>query len=204
MLQNLPFPRDLIDLIQKKTTIQTFKKGDLILGDSHSLIDTSVILLSGACKTATVLNNKKTHLYCVEANPESPKLLFCSDLNKITDINFSITSLINCDVIFIPHNFIIEWAIRFTEFDFLIKEGLRYIFLNILNEMKNISSFSLEDRLIKYLKYKTSFYDDNEIKIPLSEISEDLNFSREAISRSLRKLEEKNLIIKKPRSIIVF
>jgi Mn-dependent DtxR family transcriptional regulator len=62
---------------------------------------------------------------------------------------------------------------------------------------------SIENRLLKYLKTISNILEDKELYLPLNTIAKDLNYSRETISRGLKKLEEMNELIKKNRSILL-
>lgn len=60
---------------------------------------------------------------------------------------------------------------------------------SLLHTLDAIAFYSLDDRLLKYLKDRSSALHKSEFSITHSEIAKELNSSREAVSRLLKKLE---------------
>lgn len=200
MLKNLPFTKEVINLFENHGDILYYKKGDL-LQNCYKFNNGVCILLSGIVKISINIRNKRTLLYYIESN-NSQIMNYTNSPNIPTDEICSIV-LEDSTLIRVPNSLFLEWTNTHAELGDFMVSSFQYHYLSIINKMEEISNHSLESNLLNYLKTKSKLYCKSEIKIPLLEISEDLNFSREAISRGLKTLEINNKIIRKTRSIIL-
>ena len=67
-------------------------------------------------------------------------------------------------------------------------------FQELFNALDNIAFLRMDERLLKYLANKSKTLESKELEITHQEIARELNASREAVSRLLKKLERANLI----------
>ncbi|PKH52337.1 hypothetical protein CXF68_17270 [Tenacibaculum sp. Bg11-29] len=200
MLENLPLSKEVIDLFKKHGKILHYKKGSLL--PNCSRFDKDVcILLSGIVKMSIKHNNKKILLYHVEGF--NPKIMNYTNTQNISSDIICRIVLKDAIVLNIPNDFFLEWTSTYIELrDFMIT-SFQYHYMCIINKTQEVSNQTLEEHLLGYIKTKSKLYKNSEIRIPILEISEDLNFSREAISRGLKNLETNNKIIRKTRSIVL-
>ncbi len=200
MLKDLPFSKEVIKLFETYGKILHYKKGDL-LQNCDEFNNGVCILLTGIVKISINHHNKRTLLYYIESS-NSKIMNYTNSPNIPTDEICSIV-VEDISILRIPNNLFLEWTNTYIELrDFMIS-SFQYHYMSIVNKMQEISNQSLENNLFNYIKTKSKLYNKNEIKTPLLEISEDLNFSREAISRGLKALELNKKIIRKTRSIIL-
>lgn len=200
MLENLPLSKEVIDLFKKYGKILHYKKGSLLPNCTRSNKDVC-ILLSGIVKMCIKHGNKKILLYHVDGI--KPKIINYTNTSNISSDILCGTILKDAIVLNIPNDFFLEWASTYIEVrDFMIT-SYQYHYINIINKTQEVSNQTLEEHLLGYIKTKSKLYKNSEIRIPILEISEDLNFSREAISRGLKNLETNNKIIRKTRSIVL-
>ncbi|WP_028888796.1 Crp/Fnr family transcriptional regulator [Tenacibaculum ovolyticum] len=200
MLKNLPFSKEAIDLLKKHGKILHYKKGSLLENCTRSNKDVC-ILLSGIIKMCIKHGNKKLLLYHVEGI--KPKIINYTNTSNISSDIVCGTVLKDAIVLNTPNDLFLEWASTYIELrDFMIT-SYQYHYINIINKTQEVNSRTLEEHLLGYIKTKSKLYKNPEIKVPVLEISEDLNFSREAISRGLKNLEINNKIIRKTRSIVL-
>lgn len=200
MLENLPLSEEVINLFKNYGKMLYYKKGDILQNCPYFNLGVC-ILTSGIVKISINHNNHKTLLYHIDCS--SPQIMNHTNSLNISYEAISSTALKDSIVINIPNNLFIEWTSAYIDLrDFMI-DSFQYHYINIINKTQEFNNQSLEVLLLNYIKTKSKLYKDLEIKIPLLEISEDLNFSREAISRSLKILEKNGKIIRKTRSIIL-
>ena len=67
-------------------------------------------------------------------------------------------------------------------------------FQELFNALDNIAFLRMDERLLKYLANKSRTLSSKELGITHQEIARELNASREAVSRLLKKLERANLL----------
>lgn len=200
MLENLPLSKEVIDLFKKHGKLLHYKKGYLL--QSCRRFDEGVcILTSGIVKISINHNNKKILLYHIDCS--SPQIMNYTNSPNISSEVISSTVLKDATILNIPNSLFLEWTSTYIELrDFMIS-SFQYHYMSIISKTQEISNQPLDTLLLNYIQTKSKLYKSSEIKIPLLEISEDLNFSREAISRSLKVLEKSEKIIRKTRSIIL-
>ncbi|WP_299161274.1 hypothetical protein [uncultured Tenacibaculum sp.] len=200
MLKNLPLSKEVIDLLKNYGTILHYKKGYL-LQDCNRFDQGVCILISGIVKMSIKHNHKKILLYHLDCS--NPIIMNYTNTPNISSDVICSTIIKDATILNIPNDLFLEWTSTYIELrDFMIA-SFQYHYMNIINKTQEIRNQSLEELLLSYIKTKSKLYKNSEIKIPLLEISEDLNFSREAISRGLRILENNKKIIRKTRSIVL-
>lgn len=200
MLEKLPFPDEVIRLFKAHGKILHYEK-NCILQDCCVFNNSVCILLAGIVKISIIHHDKRILLYHI--NGDNPQIINYTSAPQINSNDLYTKTLEKTTVISIPNELFLDWTSTYIELrDFMIT-SFQYHYISIVNKMYEISNSSLESNLLSYIKTKSKLYKKNEVKIPLLEMSEDLNFSREAISRGLKVLENNNLIIRKTRSIIL-
>ena len=200
MLENLPLSKEVTDLLKNHGKVLHYEKGYLL--QDCCLFDEGVcILISGIVKISIKHNEKKVLLYHLECS--NPQIMNFTNTPNLSSDVISSTVLKDATILNIPKNLFLEWSSTYIELRDFMTTSFQYHYMSIINKTQEISNQSLEELLLNYIKTKSKLYKNSEIKIPLLEISEDLNFSREAISRGLRILENNEKIIRKTRSIIL-
>ncbi|MDY8135750.1 Crp/Fnr family transcriptional regulator [Aquimarina sp. 2201CG5-10] len=197
---NTPFSKELIAVLKEHGTTYHHSSGEQLLYHDNTHTET-YILLSGLVKLFIEYENKKILLYHLEGS----KACIVSHANLFNDYLLEFSSVVIQDsvIITISNEKAVELRNTYPEFEKVMICSYSLHYTSILGVIKQFITESLESRLFNYLKLKSSFLNSLEIKIPIQEISTDLNFSREAISRGLKKLESNNQIIRKTRSVVL-
>jgi CRP-like cAMP-binding protein len=119
------------------------------------------------------------------------------------NFNYKFTAITNGKLITTPITELFQLSCKYVELDKLIILSNQEKHRLIIKRIRSIMVDSIENRLLKYLKTISNILEDKELYLPLNTIAKDLNYSRETISRGLKKLEEMNELIKKNRSILL-
>ena len=200
ILDNVPLTPELKNCLSKEIVIQTYDIGEQIIHQESCLIE-NIIVLNGLIKIYKEFNGKKVLLYHYE-NDDICSLNYLSIWGRLP-IHYSGTALKPTTLLFISQEKVMHLSQRYPELRNLIIKSHQQHYNNLLKTLKTNIERPLHYRLFEYLKYKSEQLKTQELKIPHAEISTDFNLSRESISRALKKLEEQNKIIKKPRSILI-
>ncbi len=200
LLKNFSFTHKLVSLFEEYGTIYNHNAGERVNYHQNAHYQTS-ILLSGLIKLFIENENSKILLYYLDDN--KPCIVSYTGLYTNYPVEFSSIVLKETVILTIPNEKIIKWSNMYPELNKFMIFSYQFHYISIVNAIKQFISLSLECRLFNYLKTKSILYKCEEIKIPLQEISLDLNFTIEAISRGLKKLENNQKIIRKTRSIIL-
>jgi len=97
-------------------------------------------------------------------------------------------------IILIPFHYMDEWMRNYRTWRNFILQTYSARFEEMLSTLDQITFKSLDTRLIKYLNDKKLVLETDEFKITHQQIATELNSSREAISRLLKKLEGLNIV----------
>jgi CRP/FNR family transcriptional regulator len=95
----------------------------------------------------------------------------------------------------IPLQYMDEWMSKYKTWYYFVLENYRSRFDEVLRTLDHVAFRNMDERLVYYLKRYQDTHKTNLIKISITEIAQELNSSREVISRLLKKLNEKGVVI---------
>ena len=96
---------------------------------------------------------------------------------------------IDTHLLLIPFHYMDEWMRNFRSWRNFILQTYSARFEEMLSALDSVAFESLDNRLIRYLSDRESALDTEEFNITHQQIAQELNSSREAVSRLLKKLE---------------
>jgi CRP/FNR family transcriptional regulator len=100
----------------------------------------------------------------------------------------------NITYIAIPSKVVDSWFLKFKSWrNFYFKLNRQQTSF-LIGTIQDIAFTSLEERLLKYLEQTSLISNNNEISRKHFDIARDLKVSREAVSRTLKKLEKEEII----------
>lgn len=100
----------------------------------------------------------------------------------------------NITYIAIPSKVVDSWFLKFKSWrNFYFKLNRQQTSF-LIGTIQDIAFTSLEERLLKYLEYTSLITNNNKISRKHFDIARDLKVSREAVSRTLKKLEKEEII----------
>ncbi len=190
MTNTLPFQQiDLCNAIENKTQRHTFSAEDEIIriGQHVKVIP---IVLSGAIDVYRKDKNEHVlFLYTIKPLESCAMTLQSCYSNQPSEI-FAITS-IETEILAVPANLLETWMNEFPEWKKYVINNFSLRFKELLKVIDNISFHKLDERLVEYLNNKTRTTGEKILKISHQAIANDLNSSREVVSRLLKQLEQK-------------
>jgi CRP/FNR family transcriptional regulator len=95
------------------------------------------------------------------------------------------------EVVMVPVDVMSEWVSKYKSWYQFVIETYRLRFDELLLTLDNVAFRSMDERLEFYLKRAKEAQQKNQIDISHQEIANELNTSREVISRLLKKMEQK-------------
>jgi len=100
----------------------------------------------------------------------------------------------NITYIAIPSKVVDSWFLKFKSWrNFYFKLNRQQTSF-LIGTIQDIAFTSLEERLLKYLEHTSLITNNNKISRKHFDIARDLKVSREAVSRTLKKLEKEEII----------
>ena len=97
-------------------------------------------------------------------------------------------------ILALPQQRLDEWMMRYKSWKNFVMKAYDQRMTELIATIDQVSFNQLDDRLIEYIKKRATIRDDNTINTTHQTIANDLNVSREAVSRLLKSLEKRGLI----------
>lgn len=183
---------ELLTEIEKFGQKKSFKAGDIII-DMGDTIKFMPLLLEGVIKV--VREDQEEHellMYYLHPGDTCAVSLTCCGSGQNSEIRAIAED--DVELVMIPTDYIDKWSFEFQGWKNFIMETYHKRFEELLNTIDEIAFKKMDERLKNYLKKKALVNEKNIINATHMEIANDLNSSREVISRLLKQLEKKGEI----------
>ena len=99
------------------------------------------------------------------------------------------------ELLLIPVNYLNEWLCKYSSWKSFIFDSYNVRLNEMLEVIDSLAFMNMDERLLKFLKDKSMVLGSADLEITHQQIAHELNSSREVISRLLKKMEQKKLII---------
>ncbi|MET4137929.1 Crp/Fnr family transcriptional regulator [Pedobacter sp. UYP1] len=190
--------KELIDEITKNAVIKQLNDGEYLVREGQ-YIKYLPIILDGAVKVYSEENKVQFLLYYLKRGETC--LFSFSHLFSRKQSGFSGIAERSSKVLLIPLEKAEFWLSKYPVFNTILLKGYQKHCDDLLNTAKQLICYSLEERVLTYLKHRAEISGSNRLKITHKNIAEDLASSREVITRLLKKMEKANKVTLAGRTI---
>jgi len=183
----------LQEAIAEVGEIHEFEAGSVIMDYGNHIrfvpmvIDGTIKVLRQSADTGNEL-----FLYYLNAGETCAMAFTCCMMHRKSEIRTIAED--KTSIISIPLKNMEDWMSRFQSWKNFIMISYNNRFQELFNALDQIAFLRMDERLLKYLANKSRTIHSKELGITHQEIARELNASREAISRLLKKLERANLL----------
>jgi len=186
------FEPALIDLIDKNAIERSFKAGDIIMRTGQ-YIKSTVLVLEGRIKIYRENPDGGEFLiYYIGAGEACAVSLICAAQSATSEIMAKAEE--DTEVLMIPLQLMDELMNKYKSWYQFVIQTYRSRFDELLSVVDNIAFRNMDERLEFYLKRHVNKTGKKTIGLSHQQIADDLNSSREVISRLLKKMEQRNLV----------
>ena len=186
------FDTKLAEEIAKKSEIKIFKQGDLIMRPGQYMRST-MLLVSGLIKIFREdEEGNEFFMYYLQPGQACALSMICATKQETSEIKAKAAE--DAQVISIPIEYMDSMMLNFKNWYYFVLETYRSRFEELLQTIDHIAFRNLDERLIFYLKRQQQILNTNILHISITEIAQELNSSREVISRLMKKLAEKGVV----------
>lgn len=183
---------DLLSDIEKNAAIIRFSEGEDIMKTGQNIRST-LLVLNGLIKVSREDDHgKEIFMYHLEPGQACALSILCAVQNRTSEIKA--TAVKETEVLAIPIQYVDQWMKEHKSWYQFVLATYRERFEELLNTIDAIAFTAMDKRLEYYLKNQVKQVGNN-IKITHQEIANDLNSSREVVSRLLKKMETKDWLI---------
>ncbi len=130
-------------------------------------------------------------LYYIRPGETCAMSLTCCSGNAVSNVRAVAEE--DTELLLLPIQIIDEWTTKYPSFKSFILKTYQRRFEELLNTIDGIAFHNLDDRLSQLLKQKSE-KEGSELKTTHQELANQLNSSREVISRLLKQMERKGKI----------
>lgn len=186
------FEKELLAELQAIGKPVNVKAGDIIM-DTGQYIKSIPLLLSGSIK---IIRQDDTDgeilLYYVGSNETCAMSLTCCMAHQKSRIRAIAEE--DTEMITVPVEKMDEWMIKYESWKNFVMQTYNARFDELLRTIDSIAFQKVDERLENYLKSKGELTESKLLVVSHQQIAEELNSSREVISRLLKHLEKNGKI----------
>ena len=187
------FSNELIQDIKANEIIKTFSSGEVIMRTGQ-YIKTTVLLVKGTIKVYREdSDGGEFFMYYLQPGQACALSMVCAVKNEKSQIMAKVVE--DAEIIMLPLSMMDKWMMQHRSWYEFVVGSYRNRLEEVLEVIDSIAFRAMDERLEFYLKRQVEACGCKELKLSHQEIGSDLNTSREVISRLLKKMEQRGLVI---------
>ena len=182
------FEPELLEILDNNAIERSFHAGEEIVRTGQ-YIKSTVLVLSGRIKIYRQNDEGSEFLiYYLGPGEACAVSLICALQSRTSEITAKAVE--DTDVLMLPVQLMDELMIKFKSWSHFVIQTYRNRFDELLTVIDNIAFKNMDERLEFYLKRSKTNSGKLILDLTHQEIADDLNSSREVISRLLKKMEQ--------------
>ena len=179
--------------ILERGIIFSFASGDVLMDYGRHISHIPLILKGGLrILRADDLSGKEVFLYYLKTGDTCAMSMTCCSQKQKSEIKAIAED--HTKLIMIPVENMEIWLKKYPSWKNFIFKTYQNSYSKLMSYIEAISFQKLDQRLLIYLQEKAKINHKNVFQITHQEIANELNSSREAISRLLKKMEQEQLV----------
>jgi CRP/FNR family transcriptional regulator len=186
------FEAELIHELESNGVVKRYEPGEQIMRTGQ-YIKSTVIILDGLVKLYKEdQEGNEFFMYYLQEGNACALSMVCAAKNETSMIMAK--TLTPTTVLLVPTHLMDQWMVQYKSWYYFVLETYRSRFEELLETIDQIAFRALDERLEFYLKKNMEATGSNVLSISHQEIANELNSSREVISRLLKKLEQQGKV----------
>lgn len=186
------FEEQLVEEIEEQGEFRTFPANEILMRKGQ-FIRSTMLVLNGLIKIYREDDDGNEFLmYYLKPGEACALSLVCAARHEASPIMAK--TVVETEVMMVPVDTMSEWMSKFKSWYQFVIETYRARFDELLLTLDNVAFRSMDERLEFYLKRAKDAQQTTLLNISHQEIAQELNTSREVISRLLKKMEQKGLV----------
>ena len=182
------FEEGLYEEMLKHGTVKEVRAGETLLKVGQTIRST-MLIIDGLVKLYREDDQgKEFFIYHLDAGQACSLSMVCAAKHETSEV--LARALTDATVLSIPLEYMDQWMSKYKSWYQFVITSYRNRFEELLKTIDAIAFTGMDERLEYYLKKQVEKLGNN-LKITHQEIANDLNSSREVISRLLKKMEAK-------------
>jgi CRP/FNR family transcriptional regulator, anaerobic regulatory protein len=172
--------------------VKTLAPGELLIRTGQN-IRSALLVLDGTVKIYREDDQgNEFFMYYIDAGKACAISLVCA-LGQETS-GLMAKAVTEATLVSIPVQYVDEWMGKYKSWAQFALSSYRERFDELLQTIDHIAFRNMDERLVFYLKRHQQQFKTDKIDLSFTEIAQELNSSREVISRLMRKLADKGVV----------
>ncbi|MBG9375604.1 Crp/Fnr family transcriptional regulator [Panacibacter sp. DH6] len=182
----------LLDEIEREGMIKEFAAGEVLMRTGQ-YIKSTVLILDGIVKIFRKDEEGAEFLmYYLQPGEACAISIICASKAETSQV--SAVAMEDTTALMVPIKFMDEWMSKYRSWYYFVLETYRTRFEELLVVIDNVAFRNMDERLFFYLKRFAETNHSSIITLSHQQIADELNSSREVISRLLKKMEQRGLV----------
>jgi CRP/FNR family transcriptional regulator, anaerobic regulatory protein len=187
------FEKELVESIAEVGELKTFKEGETLMRTGQ-YIRSTMLIVDGLVKIYREdEEGNEFFMYYLDAGKACALSMICAANQETSELMAKADT--DATVLSIPLSYMDQWMTQYKSWYHFVLRSYRERFEELLQTIDHIAFRNMDERLVFYLKRHQEKLKSNIISIPFTEMAQELNSSREVISRLMKKLADKGLVV---------
>lgn len=183
------FDKDLAEFLASIGELRNFSEGEIMM-KTGQYFKSAMLIVKGKVKLYREgEDGNEFFMYFLEKGSACALSMICATRNQVSGI--MAVAVEETEVIMIPIQYMDQLMTSYKSWYYFVLETYRSRFEELLIVIDNIAFKNMDERLEWYLKQQSAKL-GNQLHLTHQQIANDLNSSREVISRLLKKMEKIN------------
>jgi CRP/FNR family transcriptional regulator, anaerobic regulatory protein len=186
------FEPALVTEINEVAELRHYKEGETLMRTGQ-YIRSTLLIVEGLVKIYREDDEgNEFFMYYLDAGNACALSMVCATRQETSEIMAK--AVADTTVLTIPLKNMDEWMTKYKSWYHFVLGSYRDRFEELLQTIDHIAFRNMDERLVFYLKRHQDKLKSANLNLSMTEIAQELNSSREVISRLMKKLSEKGLI----------
>lgn len=182
----------LLEEIEANAIVKTIP-ADEVLIRTGQYIKSALLVIEGTLKIFRENDEGAEFLmYYLQPGEACAISLVCA--SKMEASKVMVKSVEESIIMMVPIQLMDQWMSKYKSWYYYVLETYRNRFEELLILIDHVAFRNMDERLVFYLKRYAKAHKTNFINLSHQQIADEINSSREVISRLLKKLEQKKLL----------
>lgn len=193
ILERFPsFEKELVKEMAGVAELKTFKEGETLMRTGQ-YIRSTMLVMDGLVKVYREDDEgNEFFMYYLDAGKACALSFICAIRQETSEVMAK--AVTETTVLSIPFSYMDQWMTKYKSWYQYVLGNYRQRFEELLQTIDHIAFRNMDERLVFYLKRHQEILKSNNLPISFTEIAQELNSSREVISRLMKKLADKGLV----------